>query len=1260
MVLLSALFALTAAAQGFPLVTKATGATPIYVDPNDHWLVKKAAQLLQEDIQRVTGIKPPIVDSLPTSRSIIIGSMDSSQTIRTLLRQHRLPEKLSGKWEAYSLTTLPNALVIAGSDRRGTAYGALELSRLIGVSPWYYWADVPVPHKEELYFDEPNIVSDGPAVKYRGFFINDEAPALSGWVHEKFGNLNHHFYEHVFELLLRLKANYLWPAMWGNAFNDDDTLNPILANQYGIVMGTSHHEPMLRAQQEWKRYGSGPWDYTANARFLDSFWRIGIQHMDHHESIVTVGMRGDGDMPMQEGSNIALLEKIVGKQRDIIADVTKRPATETPQSWALYKEVQDYYDKGMRVPDDITLLLCDDNWGNLRKLPQLGETPRTGGYGLYYHFDYVGGPRNYKWINTNQLSRAWEELHLTKAYGADKIWIVNVGDIKPLEFPTQFFLDYAWDPKSIPAEKLPTYTREWATQQFGPAHAAAIADILTRYTQYNARRKPELLSPDSYSLTHYREWETVAGDYKQLAATAQKLAYQLPANYQDAYYELVLYPVLASANLYELYYTVAQNRVYAAQGRAMTNELAAKADTLFANDSLLALHYNHDIAAGKWSHMMDQTHIGYTSWQEPRHNIPPRTDTIELANGPMWGIAVEGSTKWWPAETTAANLPAFNPYDHQQHSIDIFNRRNTPFDFTIHADAPWITLSSSGGRVHKEQRIWVDIRWDRLPPSAQTATLTITGPEPQSIPIIVTIDRPAPPPTTFRGFLETDGHVAIEAEHFSKAINTSGIQWQVIPGLGRTLSGVEAQPVTAPKQTPDAVSPRLEYSVWLTDTGTIKVQAWCSPLLEFNRKTIHYAVAFDDEVPQLVDLTTGNEKQGTWDKMVADNIRIAATTHILKKAGAHLLKFYLVDPGVVLQRLVIDAGGLQPSYLGPPESPRQSEGLAAAYKNYFPIGVSVSNRSITSADSTLIIQQFNSLTPENAMKMGPIHPREDLYNWKDADAIVDFAGRHGMRIRGHNLCWHEQTPAWLFKDAKDNEVTKEVLLQRLKEHITAVVSRYRGKIYAWDVVNEAVADDSSQFLRNSEWYRICGSEFIAKAFEYAHAADPGAQLFYNDYNTERPEKRERVYRLLKQLVDAGVPITGVGLQGHWSIYEPSKEELQTAIDRFSSLGLKVQITELDVSVYPWEKNRRARRADESDQLTPALEQRQAEHYRQLFSIFRANAAHTPATITGVTFWNVSDKHTWLDDYPVPGRKNYPLLFDSDNQPKKAFYEVIAF
>ncbi|HEY4326913.1 MAG TPA: endo-1,4-beta-xylanase [Mucilaginibacter sp.] len=339
------------------------------------------------------------------------------------------------------------------------------------------------------------------------------------------------------------------------------------------------------------------------------------------------------------------------------------------------------------------------------------------------------------------------------------------------------------------------------------------------------------------------------------------------------------------------------------------------------------------------------------------------------------------------------------------------------------------------------------------------------------------------------------------------------------------------------------------------------------------------------------------------------------------------------------------------------QSPDKQKGLKDYYKNYFAIGVAVSPFDLQNKEtSTLILAQFNSLTPENAMKMGPIHPEENRYYWKDADSIVNFAQAHHLRVRGHNLCWHQQTPRWLFKDSAGNQVTKEVLLKRLKDHITTVVNRYKGKIYAWDVVNEAIADDSTKFLRNSLWYQICGDDFIVKAFEYAHEADPNAILFYNDYNTERPEKRERVYKLLKMLVDAKVPIGGVGIQAHWSIYEPSANDLITTIEKFSSLGIKVQVTELDISIYPWEKNHRTLRPDETDAFTPELEQKQADQYAQIFKIFRKHKN----VITGVTFWNISDKHTWLDHYPVAGRKNYPLLFDQNLQPKNAYKRVIDF
>lgn len=826
-------------AGAFPLVSDSGRAATLYVDKNDDWLVQKAASLLQQDIQQVTGIKPGLSNNLTGKGNycIIIGSVGQSPLIRQLAAGNKLHlDGVSGQWEAFVLETVAHplpgidaALVIAGSDKRGAAYGVLELSRRMGVSPWYWWADVPAKKKKAVYVKSGVYRYGSPGVKYRGIFINDEAPAFSGWAKEKFGGVNHRVYEKVFELLLRLKANYLWPAMWANAFNDDDPLNPILADKWGIVMGTTHHEPMLRAQQEWKRYGKGEWDYQINDSTLRAFWKKGIENMGHRESIVSVGMRGDGDKPMTRGTATALLERIVADQRTIIADVTHKPAAQTPQLWALYKEVQDYYDKGMRVPDDITLLLCDDNWGNLRRLPHLTEKPRKGGYGIYYHFDYVGGPRNYKWINTNPIPRVWEQMHLAWEYKARQIWIVNVGDLKPMEFPISFFLDYAWDPEKIRAEDIPRYTQQWCAEQFGGKYAKEIAGIIAAYAKYNGRRKPELLGPETYQLENYNEAYYVVKDYNDLLAKAEKINQALPPAYRDAYFELVLHPVKAGANLNELYTTIAQNRRYAAQRSAHANALADKAKKLFITDSLISAEYN-GIAHGKWNHMMDQTHIGYTWWQQPPFNKMP--DVIYV-----------------PADSILEDAPAVDS-----------------------------TVSTAKSLVPEGLKRNV--------------------------------------------FYEFDGFVSMEAMHYTRAVNANGIHWQTIPDLGRTASAVTPFPVTAAAQQPGVNSPHLEYEIYVLDTGAVQVQAYFSPTLNFPHDTagLQYGISIDDEQPCIISINKDDNVLKTWEKWVADNIIIKTSSHHVHAPGRHVLKYWMVSPGVVLQKLVADLGGLHAAYLGPPET----------------------------------------------------------------------------------------------------------------------------------------------------------------------------------------------------------------------------------------------------------------------------------------------------------------------------------------------------
>jgi len=615
--------------QGFSLVQNGQ-ATGVLWDKQEPTQVTRAIADWQLDIERVSSAKVPSLPQ-PSRRFVLVGTLGKSQWIDRLVKLGKLSTaSLEGKWETFIQTRIDKPwkgvdeiYVIVGSDPRGTIFGLYDLSAAMGVSPWHFWADVPV-QKHPSIFLAPGIFTAGePQVKYRGIFLNDEAPCLSGWTWEKNGGFNQKLYSRVFELILRLKANFLWPAMWGNAFYVDDPGNAALAEAYGVVIGTSHHEPMMRAHDEWRRYGKkGPWDYTQNDSTLRAFWRESTEQRYRYDNIFTVGMRGDGDEPMTQETATALLEKIVADQRKILEEVSGRPAEEKPQVWALYKEVQDYYEQGMRVPDDVTLLLCDDNWGNIRKLPIPGSAPRKGGYGVYYHFDYVGGPRNYKWVNTNNIARVWEQMRLAYAYEAKQLWIVNVGDLKPMEVPLDFFLTMAWNPPAMTAERMENFTTQWAAKAFGETHAAAIGRYLTHYMQINARIKPELLNAATFELRS--EWPRVVEEYKTLAEDADKTYGKIAPEAKDAYYQLVLYPILACSNVYELYYAHAQHlEAWAKKDQGNADLWADRVRFHFKRDQQLSDHFNQELAGGKWNHFADQTHIGYTYWQQPEKQVIP-------------------------------------------------------------------------------------------------------------------------------------------------------------------------------------------------------------------------------------------------------------------------------------------------------------------------------------------------------------------------------------------------------------------------------------------------------------------------------------------------------------------------------------------------------------------------------------------------------------------------------------------------------------
>ncbi len=599
----------------------------IIVEKNEHACVQHAVNNLTTDLQKVTG-----QGRVDADVTILIGTLGTNKQIDQWVRKGVLPD-LKGKIEKYIIKTIDNQLVIAGSDKRGTMFGIYELSQQIGVSPWYYWADVPIIHRDELFVKSGEYTDGEPNVRYRGLFLNDEAPCLTTWVKNTFGTDygGHEFYEKVFELILRLKGNFLWPAMWGWAFYADDPENSKLADQMGIIIGTSHHEPMARNHQEWARHRReyGAWNYDTNQQVLDRFFREGIERMKHTDDIVTIGMRGDGDEAMSKDADTKLLEKIVENQRKIIKEVTGRPAKETTQVWALYKEVLDYYDKGMRVPDDVLILLCDDNWGDIRRVPNLKERQHPGGWGLYYHVDYVGAPRNSKWLNVTPSQNMWEQLTLASDYGLDRMWVLNVGDLKPMEYPITLFMDMAWNPRSVSPDVVSTHTRPFCVQQFGEDQADEAARILNLCCKLAGRSTAEMLDARTYNVKT-GEWNQVANEYMRLEAEALRQYLTLQPQYRDAYQQIILFPVQAMSNIYQMYYAQAMNRWLYEKGDAECNVWADRVAEAFHRDSLLCASYNHDIAGGKWNGMMIQKHIGYRSWNDnfPR-DILPRTSRIE-------------------------------------------------------------------------------------------------------------------------------------------------------------------------------------------------------------------------------------------------------------------------------------------------------------------------------------------------------------------------------------------------------------------------------------------------------------------------------------------------------------------------------------------------------------------------------------------------------------------------------------------------------
>ena len=694
--------------------------------------VKMAIQNLREDMKRVLGSAPAESADAPT---ILIGTLGKNKDIDRL----KLPE-LKGKREKFIITTIGKQMVIAGSDKRGTIYGIYELSRQLGVSPWYWWADAPVAQHNVAFVKNGTYTAGEPAVEFRGIFLNDEAPCLTTWVKNTFGTEygDHRFYEKVFELILRLKGNFLWPAMWGWAFYADDPENGKLADKMGVIMGTSHHEPMARNHQEYARHRKewGAWNYQTNQTKLDQFFREGIERMKGTEDIVTIGMRGDGDEAMSDKADTKLMERIIDNQRRIIKEVTGKPAEKTTQVWALYKEVQDYYDAGLRVPDDVMILISDDNWGDIRRVPvNDNERARKGGWGIYYHVDYVGAPRNSKWLNVTQTQQMFEQLSLAYDFGIQRMWILNVGDLKPMEYPIQLFMDMAWNPKEYTQQTVTDHTRQFFESVLSGCVAKEAADIYNRNCQYMARVTPEMLDATTYNV-ETGEWRQVADDYQRLELRALRLYQDIPAEARDFYRQLVLFPVQAMANLYDMYYAQAMNQHLAKVGSPDANEWADQVARCFRRDSLLCASYNHDIAGGKWNGMMIQKHIGYRSWNDNfPHEMLPKTTTVSAASSagytfqPGNGYVSMEAEHYYRADASEGTQWSVYPYYGRTRSAVAL----TPYTQPVGDASLTYRFALPEGTQKVKVRVIVKSTLDFLNVGGHECTVSLDGGQPETI-----------------------------------------------------------------------------------------------------------------------------------------------------------------------------------------------------------------------------------------------------------------------------------------------------------------------------------------------------------------------------------------------------------------------------------------------------------------------------------------------------------------------------------------------
>lgn len=931
----------------------------ILYDASDAAVVKRAAELFAADVEAVTGRRPQVTSATgETGPAVIVGTVGGSALIRRLSEAGKIDTApLEGAWERYLIQTVANplpgirkALVIAGSDRRGAAYGLFTLSELIGVSPWYWWADVPVKKHAALHVDAPPTYSQTPSVRYRGIFLNDEDWGLTPWASQTFeperGNIGPRTYAKVCELLLRLKANYLAPAMHpvSTSFNQIPE-NKLVADTFAIVMGSTHCEPLLlNTASEWDTQTMGPWNYDKNKEGINRVLTQRVRENSPYENVYTLALRGlhDGAMsttlPMHE--KVRMLQQALLDQRQILAENIDRPVETVPQAFTPYKEVLEIYSNGLELPDDITIVWPDDNYGYMKRLSGVREQRRTGRSGVYYHVSYLGVPHSYLWFSTTPPSLMYEELRKAYDTTADRLWLVNCGDLKGSEMQVSLFLDMAWDIGRFTADNVVSYPARWLAGIFGEAYYDRLEAMTREHLRLAFPRKPEYmgwgyhwnrfdhnceqLTDTDFSFTNYDEAQRRLEAYRQLGARAEALLHEIGDEARPAFYQLVYYPLRGAELMNRMTLGGQRNRWYARQGRAATNAVRDEVQRCYDSLQVITRGYN-SLLGGKWNHMMSmrQNYDGVSAY----FNLP-HLATHDAAGAPRLALQVAGE------DVTGARafhaLPAFDNYLRRTYPVEIYNRGGGTLAWTAHASEPWVVLSKSAGKTAAEERITVGIDWEKAPSGNAVPAQIVFRAGEQSEKVLVSLFNPtAPSRAELRGiYVENNGCVSIPAAGCHRVRESDRIKITAVEDLGIEGPALQLGDPTAPLQIFRSRDvPCAEYDFYAFDAGSVDVYTYVLPTFplhadrdfrigENTNTDTKYSVQIDDGA-LATPSSSHVEYSQVWFESVLRNCAVNKSTLHIDKPGRHTLRIRVGDPGIVLQKIVLDFGGMKRSYLGP-------------------------------------------------------------------------------------------------------------------------------------------------------------------------------------------------------------------------------------------------------------------------------------------------------------------------------------------------------